>query len=542
MLTNLPDLVIEIIINNYLSYEDILNLSSTCKRIKRIIDRSKFKRLNIFFRCCPSNLNLFITKEQFNYPNSLRRKYNLGMLKSIEFKNRFAYIQQLTINLLRFRKNFHSINLNDFNCFINLIHLEINCFIRYNSSSNNVKGYLELNNLKIARFNTYVFKDKVDTDFKLNCPNLKYLYLGNNLKPTLNQSTADSIIYFTYQFEDYYLVVEDKVFFKFMINLIKTCKNIQNFETSSIELINLIANEIINDDLFLSKISSIKFKNNTKEPKEALESFSNILSILNKNSRTKNVKFYIDNYQFDSNEFKELIQKYFGISIERILRSFLLIGNNNNNIINIKELNSDPIFNCILENVNHVNIDDPENLNKQLIAKIKKLNKLELFDISKMDNDLFEFMIKKWRRVTILGLEREFTQYQLSLLPIYFEKLIMLRMDPLNQADVNYLIKFKNLQELELNSNNMKKEDILLLFDNLVYLTKIRFYWKPKSLIESNCNLSIVEKNRFKIFFKYINTRVTTSDRIQISTIYFDTLNGAIDYYCSNYFNVIFNE
>ena len=43
MIDSLPELVVRIIIDRFLSYEDLVNLKLTCKGLKNIVDQKKLK-------------------------------------------------------------------------------------------------------------------------------------------------------------------------------------------------------------------------------------------------------------------------------------------------------------------------------------------------------------------------------------------------------------------------------------------------------------------------------------------------------------------
>ena len=66
MIDSLPELVVEIIIDRFLSYEDLINLKLTCKRLKNIVDQKKIK-IYLFFllihalNVCSTQMNRLAT-------------------------------------------------------------------------------------------------------------------------------------------------------------------------------------------------------------------------------------------------------------------------------------------------------------------------------------------------------------------------------------------------------------------------------------------------------------------------------------------------
>ena len=98
MIDSLPELVIEIIIHRFLSYEDLINLKLTCKGLKNIVNRKKNKNLFVFFaHPCPQRL--FYTNESIGYTNSLRiQDSNLQIVNELyKFKKTFEYLQKLIV-------------------------------------------------------------------------------------------------------------------------------------------------------------------------------------------------------------------------------------------------------------------------------------------------------------------------------------------------------------------------------------------------------------------------------------------------------------
>ena len=144
-LPELPELVL-LFISQQLSYEDLRNLRVTCKRLREIVDQRTPRSLHLFVKAYPFERELLHTGELVSYANTFHVS-KLDILKSIKFRSQFTGLRKLIVyHQLRYPwTDLKTVNLNDLNCFEQLVHLELEELYLE-------KGKLSLRNLKIALF------------------------------------------------------------------------------------------------------------------------------------------------------------------------------------------------------------------------------------------------------------------------------------------------------------------------------------------------------------------------------------------------------
>lgn len=438
MLDKLPDLVIELILFEYLSYEDVFNLRLVCKKLNQF---KKFSKLNLFVNNYPFNDYLFYTNKLINHANSLRIK-SLETFKSVDFSTRFNKIQQLSICC---STNSYKLVLEDLNClnrFQNLVHLQIN-------SLRSIKGEIDLPNLRICSIHTLN-----DSVFKVNCPKLKALQLSEETKAELidksNRLDHLSIKWVNRRDEDY------------LIKLFSNLNSLSTLNLKSMGNLLLILDKLNKSELHLPILDNIQLENCWY-----LKDLNNLVSkltILNQNSSTKHIKFAINNRIVKLNELNEVHN--------------LLCKHNLNKDISkltndhLKILGENPSFDCFLSSITELELNEDCRLDKKLICKLKNINNLK---IKTKDDKLVELMIKNWDQLTYLHLSTSNLKCeQLKLMSIYFLNLKYLTIENEFESNIGLdkLIRFKNLKEITVKFKIGKRTQ-LLLFNNCPSLEEI---------------------------------------------------------------------
>lgn len=176
MLQDLPDLVLDLVWV-YLSYEDILVLRSTCKRLKEFIDGKKFRKLNLFLKRPDHRQTLFFTNDPIGYSHSFYSNH-LTIFDSPRFQEKFVNVQLMSIcssiDGYKPYSDMTKFDLGSLNCFSALRHCEIN-------KMPELKGKLSLPELRIAVF--YNLTQGLSS-FDLDCPKLSAMKF-RGCKPAL---------------------------------------------------------------------------------------------------------------------------------------------------------------------------------------------------------------------------------------------------------------------------------------------------------------------------------------------------------------------
>ena len=141
MLIDFPKELIEIIIDDYLSYRDLISLKLTCKSLKNLIDNKKIRNLNVFTSFNPFERRLIFLKKIIGYVNSICLKDMNTIISSSKIKENFKYLKRFIV-YEKFQHNSKSFNLSQLTkSFKELEHLEIYALRK-------IKGYLGLKKLK----------------------------------------------------------------------------------------------------------------------------------------------------------------------------------------------------------------------------------------------------------------------------------------------------------------------------------------------------------------------------------------------------------
>ena len=274
----LPELVIWLIAD-HLNYEDIRNLRVTCKRLKAIIDQRKLRSLHLFVAEFPFERDLFQSDELVDYANTFRIE-RLGILSSTKFKSQFSRLVKLTIhfNVHGGPDHHEKVNLNELDCFVQLVHLEILGLDLEN-------GKLSLPNLKIASFENRKFDSP---DFELNCPQLNALCLSKGTLPKLTRETCSSI---RHLFLYVHRVEVAKPFYRsYELGLYEQLTNVSTVTFLDSDQAERFVRDLIERRVRLPSLKQIKLKEARAYTEQNLESFI----LLKSRKETRHIEFQVN--------------------------------------------------------------------------------------------------------------------------------------------------------------------------------------------------------------------------------------------------------
>lgn len=509
----LPELVIQLI-SEQLSYEDLRNLRVTCKTLKQIIDQRPFASLHLFVNAYPFERELLHTGEPIRYANTFHVR-GLDILKSTKFKSQFIGLRKLTIyhqfppRVWRIER----LNLEDLNCFEQLIHLELKDL--------SVKGKLSLSNLKIA------FLDGVTTNrntiFQLDCPQLQVLGLGRRTHPELTDETGQSVQHLYVNF------IEDNA--AYLLDLYAQLSNLSTVCFRDSNNLNDFVLAVTERRVSLASLKGIQLK----DCGEILEAMMRNLSNLKKRKQTKHIQVRMNGKMLRNDELVEMLDQleqsfppdlqdpqdpqdhsfYFAVLESNLLRSF----------------DEKPILHCLLPAVSGLRIRLKEDLviSKRLINELRGLRSLMIEKDIELDEQLFERILKTCRKLEDLRIGCDsLTQQQLDRMPDYLQKLQFLAFGDdfkLDKFNLDFVTKFRNLAELEL-ALNISKEAISFLLENCNHQPHFRLVFRGKQAVCIPGQRD--EYGRFQIV---CNNRAARDAGSSIKRKYFDSIEKAIEHY-----------
>ena len=511
----LPDLAIWLICDQ-LSYEDLRNLRATCKQLKAIIDQRPFRSLHLFLECYPCEQELFHTGESVGYANSLHI-CDLCILKSTEFRKQFSELRKLTIHYVGWNTCDSSsdlcefVDLNDLNCFQELVYLQFDYVTIENSR-------LSLRNLKIVSFNVSPLPV---TTFELDCPRLEALSLGARLQPRLTPETSNSLRHLLVQFaeesETYLMILYQKLKNLSTISF-STDSDLNNFVLAlmehrvclpSLKKINLEKPEFFSDrGVLLQNLAKFQSRHDTGHYEVLFGwkkmSTNHLIELLNLLDRLIPLKDPEETDWFS-----------WGNPVGRLLRS----------------LTENPILHCLLPGVSSLRLCSNEELTlgKQLIGKLRNLTSLFIGKGVEFDDQFFECILQRGRKVSYLNIGRVYlNQQQLNRLPNYFQSLGVLKFHDdflLGNFNLDFVAKFKNLIYLDFNFN-IDKETMRFLLKSCNHQAIFGLIVSPSEDIF--INIERQRDGRFEIIEQF------TEEKVE-----FDCMENAIEYY---YRNDLFNH
>ena len=488
MLAKLPELILDVLCD-HLSYEDVLMLRCTCKSLKTFVDSKRFTTLHLFVRKFSFPRRLFYTGETIGYSKSFHSG-DLTILSSSSLKKQFANVQKMTIYHRKsygdFEDDFYrnnEIDLNDLNCFRELIQLEIYFEIC------EIKGKLSLPKLQISSFQGFGRSGS----FELDCPKLRALKIKLDNKVTLTSAT-DQLEYLHY---DVALTLTDHLK-DIRSNLGKLSTIV--FETG--DLLLQFLSDLQTGSLHAPLLSQIRLEDcGYLGP---LDEVASSLEVLKNDPRTKCITFILMGRPIHSpkNELRpiaELQRVYKAENLEShmlFLRELLeelhmdmnelgeeqlnqFMRGNDLGTRNLKDrsflfIKRHPELQFLFASTWAVRLEEDTELDEEIIKKLKNVNRFEFCSLFRPSDSMIELVIANCKSL------RSYKMYHQTvterLLEIMSEQLLNLEhilIYDCRHESLKPLAKFRNLEYLSLDFDPQR--DVQFLFENSRTLEIIDF-------------------------------------------------------------------
>lgn len=482
----LPVLVMELICD-YLSYEDLFHLRLTCKKLSEYVDRRSIGSLYVFVKQNPLCLDMFHTNKQIGYANSLRLK-NQHILSSIKFRSRFEHVQSLVIcfNGLFGKSLLH---LDQLNWLEGLKQLEVR--------GTELDGELSLKNLEIAFFHyPTLYGRMTENPFRLDCPRLKALATIGQVRPSMI-SDANDLTYLLFDNICHTHELES--------NLLQLCTRLANVSTVCFEHFSEIIQflSLLNSEqLRLIQLSRIELQNCLLfDCPYGLVELINQLTVLKSNSQTGHIEFFLGRQSTSLDQLLELSAMFKEAMFKEVKTDpFLLISSKLNLV-----LRKSPLCDRLFPVSTRTAIDEGSEFSEDLIWKFRKTRSLWIENAFKIDQPLFQLLIRTWRSVEVLGFKNV-----LDLEPERFEMIakhfVNVKVVNIHQklGYYNFIAKFQNLNLVYvwLSHGNFERDTLKLVYESE----------RPTDIELSGRNQRITFKKReqfsIRILKYYIRKRV----------------------------------
>ena len=490
MIDSLPELVIEILIDRFLSHEDRINLMLTCKGLKNIVGRKKIKNLFVFF-AHPCTRRMFYTNLPIGYTNSLRiQDPNSKILNELsKFKETFKYLQKLVVYFSKgngLNDEYTHLSMEKLNCFEHLEHLELYGF-------NYLDGNLSLKNLKI-------FSLESNCDIFLNCEQLKAINIEYLATPKFTKKTSSSLIHLSFGRD---LILDGECFFSsYRSSLIETCENLSVLKMTEFGDLNPFLIKASENKLKVPSLKEIRL-----EETGILPDFEVLIQSLKKPfSPLKKIKIFLN---------RKLM------SLDELIKLNNFVKKNKTKFWNAFEIIiEDPFYDCLLDSVSSFEIMDNSKLNKKSIEILKNVSCLEFSNKLKIDDELWNTMLEAWEnKLCSIDFDSYTTQNQFDQMPDYFTNQICLTFGKECKLEsYEFLTRFKNLIQVRFH-REIKKDDLNRLLRGCRFLYSIEFY--------VNGEFITIGINRQEKYFKFFSDDARYRDKEPLK---FDTLETLIDY------------
>ena len=438
MLQDLPELVLDLI-SNCLSYEDILTLRSTCKDLKRFVDRKQFTRLTLFASNYSYHRQLFYTNKPIGYAHSYHSN-DLTIFDSSRFRQQFANVQQMIICDKRYWGLVNSGSIFDLSLledFRQLSHLEINEIFH-------IQGKLELQELRIAAF--VGNGGEQNSPFKLNCPKLQNLRI-NHFNPVL---TADNRLEYLHYVNsgdptDYLKSMSPNLRRLSTIcfeSIWQSLKFLSGLKTGSLSLPSLDLIKIEEDILFLERLNEL----------------ANSLEGLKRDPTKGHIQNTFNGIPVHSpDEFRRINSLITAYNSEASEENRLDRGDLRNR--GLLFLNENPELNCLFPGVKYVILEENTELSKELIKKLRGIRSLEFITQCKPSYLQFELFARTFKTLGFLSLYHQIvTERLLEMLAGHLVGLEYMQIFECQYETVKPLAKFRNLENATLDFDPLKDE------------------------------------------------------------------------------------
>lgn len=524
-LIELPELVI-LLFSSYLSYGDLKNLRMTCKRLKEIIDQRKFRTLHLFIKINPFERELFHTSQRISYANTLRIP-KLDVFRSIKFKRQFSGLFKLTIcdafKKGRYSENYRILDLNDLNCFKELVHLQLDRFvIEY--------GILNLKKLKIVYFENTTRDTSI---FQLDCPQLKVLGLGHESDPRktphLTPETANSI-------ENLHVKCRTrKAYMQYMYSKLKNLAIICFKNRKELEM---FLPALIERKVSLSLLKAIQLQNvfNFYERGVLFRNLANLKS----RPEMRHIEIWINETVMDRPALIEMFDLLGQIVPDNQSKSLFFCHLTQSFLFSylegalLRHFKRSPILHSLLPCVHTLLLWSKEDvqLSKQLIGNLKNLKYLTIGKEVELDEQFFEGILKTCRKISKLSILGPcLKQQQLSQISNHLPNVRELTFGGsflLGNYNLDFVIKFKRLS-LVCFGFNIEKETMHLLLKNGQHDPDfhLELFGKQNIWVFRQRN-EIIRGSKSSGFYEHSSNKKTK----------FDSIDDLIEHY---YLNDLFN-
>lgn len=510
MLQDLPLLVLNLIYDN-LSYEEVLVLRCTCKRLKEFVDGKKFTKLNLFVAmfACP-NHRLFHSGDWVEYPHSYQSN-DLAILTCCRFRQNFVNVQKMMICIrvswvrCRSSNTEIDIDLNSLNWFTSLTHLEINEFYC-------LKGKLSLPELQIASFVT----DGVDRifEFALNCPKLKALKLNGRLRPALEKGTnqLDYLQYGIHQIQKDYLK-------SISANLQKLSTIATKTMFGPLGILGLLS-DLHTGSLLMPALRQVRLEHCGE-----YSGLDKLVPILEDLKSTKQIEFVFIGrpirFPCELEQFNSLIRTYGAFTSET---NFITYDQGKLDVSyrscpNLLFLERNPELHFLIRATSSINLCDEFDLNEQMIEKLKNV-KTAVFNLEfKPSYSTLEMFSRTCKSLRYLLLSKQtVTERLLEMMSRHLVTLQVISIYKCNYETIRPLVKFRNLDTIKLDFK-LTKDELTFLYEKIRWLGTILF--NGKRMIELQRTIRVPKLHQIKAY---------QSGQI----LKFPTLPAMIDYFCKN--------
>lgn len=451
-LPDLPDMVLDFICD-HLSYEDVLALRSTCKRLKGFVCGKKFTKLNLFIQKFSCHYRLFYEGGWINYTHSLHSN-SVAILSRNSFKEGGFYrVRRMIIcspvqEVGNREKDVTYFDLSCLNFFSALNHLEID-------QMNGIEGRLDLQELQIAAF-------AVETRrgfFELHCPKLKALKIRNCM-PTLTTNRINHLYWCDNGDPSNYLKKNESNLQKLSTNCFKTIK----------DLLRLLS-ALRAGSLSLPSLSELQL--DLCEDLERLNDLVSSLEDLKRNTQLKRIELTLNGRSFRSldelQRIASLTKKFNGNYYHLGTLSCL-------NRDSATFLNNNPELNFLLSTAPMVHFDvGPRAFTDEdeLIVKLTHITHLRLEHPYEPSESTMELFIRTCKSLRSLAMLTSLSKRTLELMSNSLVNLEKLQMRCCFCETVEPVANFRNLIFFQ-TDRNVSKRVLTFIYENNRTLKAVR--------------------------------------------------------------------
>ena len=503
MLSTLPELILDVLCE-HLSYEDILMLRCTCKSLKTFIDSQRFTTLHLFIRKFPFPRRLFYTGETIGYSQSCHSGDWTILSSSKLISKQFANVQKMTIYYrhiygdFEYRHYSFDLDLNDFNCFRELTHLEIYSQFGY------IKGKLNLPKLQVSAFEADNLKNR--ESFELDCPKLRALKIKYNYRVTLTSAT-DQLEYLYYDLNEIDSLNSMRsnlgklttIVFRIDDFLLKFFSDLKagTFRAPSLSEIQLESYVLWSLDELTRVLEDLKSHRRTEHIKFTL--MGRPIHSPNELQRISELRSVFQIENFDSKrpersfwswrlEGKKILQEINNSDISGEELDSYMRGNNLEilalNDRSLLFLNKHPELQFLLASARLVDFQEDIELDEEMIKRMKNINSLGFHGLFRPSDSITELVIKNCKSLLSWRMYHQtITERLLEMMSEQLLELEELWFCSCKHETLKPLARFRNLVSLTVDFDP-QRDELEFIYENSRSLEAIRFRKRPTGCID----------------------------------------------------------